>query len=62
MNIRDFWHCELVHVKTGEVIRDVFVRNKPGNKVAPLDGNDHVNGFAWRATPLVIMPANNPKD
>jgi len=40
------WLCELVHEKTGEVIRDTFCAD------APLSGPDHVAGFAWRATEL----------
>lgn len=40
------YYCELVHVKSGEVIRDVFVRE------APLKGADGLRGYRWRSIPL----------
>lgn len=43
------YHCELVHDKTGEVIRDLFVRGDP------LAGPDDVAGFTWRALPVVAI-------
>lgn len=41
------WYCELVHERSGEVIRDTFCKD------APLEGPSNVKGFVWRATPVV---------
>lgn len=40
------WYCELVHDKSGEVIRDTFTRE------GPLSGPDRVRVFTWKATAL----------
>jgi hypothetical protein len=44
------WYCELVHVKSGEVVNANFFRD------GPITGAGKVRGTKWRVTPVYLSP------